>query len=33
MGRHSGVYLFTMGRHSGVCLLHCRGLHLETEEP
>ena len=21
------------GRHSGVCLLHCRGLHLGTEEP
>jgi len=23
----------TWNRHSGVCLLHWRGLHLETEEP
>jgi len=28
-----GADCFSQGRHNGVCLLHWRGLHLETEEP
>ena len=28
-----GTDCFPQGRHNGVCLLHSRGLHLETEEP
>ena len=28
-----GAHCFSRGRHNGVCLLHWRGLHLETEEP